>query len=359
MKKEIKVKNPSVKEPKKKSNKVKKASTKEAKIDEISSITQKTKAKETNKKCKFTLDIVELLNLKIKNKYYCLLLSLFLIFIFFLTLNIIGIVNKSCCIAVMSTHGWDFAYIFIFYTSILMNKHIFTNKAYKFITFIICLFISFFIITSFVVSSGKVGYMIQDYKCSEAKCSQPLMKPIIYLYPESKIDVSVELGNPERISHSYPKYEKVWNVIAQNNGEISYNERQYYGLYWEGKEAPRFDMKEGFVVKGSSSAGFLEEKLSLLGLNEREANEFIIYWLPKLESNPYNFIKFATLKEQNEYMPLNITPKPETIIRVMMAYKGLSKPIDVKEQIFAPTPERKGFVAIEWGGTEMDGNTVY
>ena len=67
----------------------------------------------------------------------------------------------------------------------------------------------------------------------------------------------------------------------------------------------------------------------------------------------------TTLKEQNEYMPLNITPKPETIIRVMMAYKGLSKPIDVKEQIFAPTPERKGFVAIEWGGTEMDDNTVY
>ena len=40
-----------------------------------------------------------------------------------------------------------------------------------------------------------------------------------------------------------------------------------------------------------------EEKLAILGLNEREAEEFIIYWLPKLESNKYNYIRFATEEE--------------------------------------------------------------
>ena len=74
MKKERKVENSSIKEQKKKSDKVKKTSTKRSKVDKSSSTTQKTKAEETIKKRKFTLDIVELLNRKIKNKYYCFLL---------------------------------------------------------------------------------------------------------------------------------------------------------------------------------------------------------------------------------------------------------------------------------------------
>ena len=189
--------------------------------------------------------------------------------------------------------------------------------------------------------------------------SGAVMKPIIYLYPENKTEVSVELGNAYKISHSYPKYEKVWNVVADSNSNILYNERNYYGLYWEGKGRVDFDMNDGFVVKGSDSAKFLEEKLALLGLSEREANEFIIYWLPKLESNAYNFIKFASIEAQNEYMPLSISPKPNTTIRVLMGYKGLNKKIEVKEQILPSKPERSGFVAVEWGGTEIGDNIVY
>ena len=50
--------------------------------------------------------------------------------------------------------------------------------------------------------------------------------------------------------------------------------------------------------------------------------------------------------------PLKISPKPDTIIRVVMEYKALNKPIEVKEQKIL-TPERNGFVAVEWGGTEI------
>ena len=40
------------------------------------------------------------------------------------------------------------------------------------------------------------------------------------------------------------------------------------------------NIKEGFIVKGKDTITFLKEKLAQLGLNEREANEFIIYSLP-------------------------------------------------------------------------------
>jgi len=57
-----------------------------------------------------------------------------------------------------------------------------------------------------------------------------------------------------------------------------------------------------------------------------------VYWLPKLEKNKYNYIRFASNEEIEENMPLEINPNPDTIIRVMMTFKALDNPIKVEEQ---------------------------
>ena len=51
-------------------------------------------------------------------------------------------------------------------------------------------------------------------------------------------------------------------------------------------------------------------------------------------------------------MPLEITPVPDTIIRIMMVVKKINKPLDVKEQVLTSV-ERKGFTVVEWGGTRI------
>ena len=107
------------------------------------------------------------------------------------------------------------------------------------------------------------------------------------------------------------------------------------------------------MVKGEDSAAFLEEKLALLGLSDREAEEMIVYWLPILESAPYNLIRFETFEEIERAMPLDVTPRPDTVIRVMMDYAPLTEPVDVPEQILPLTPERKGFTVVEWGGSQV------
>lgn len=179
-------------------------------------------------------------------------------------------------------------------------------------------------------------------------------KPIIYLYPTEETKVKVKLEKKDNLTCTYPKYEDSWEVFAKPNGDLTdlKTGRNLYGLYWEGKNTvpPRFD--EGFVVKGEDTIAFLEEKLEILGLTKREANEFIIYWLPQLEKNKYNFIRFQFIEEINENMPLEISPKPDTLIRVMMEFKPLNKPISVPEQKLH-TPTRNGFVAVEWGGTKL------
>ena len=181
-------------------------------------------------------------------------------------------------------------------------------------------------------------------------------KPLIYLYPEETTELSVTLGKPENITCSYPQYDNDgWQVIAEPNGNIIDKQtgRNLYALYWEGINNNKVEFKGGFVIKSEDTIKFLEEKLAILGLNEREVEEFIVYWLPKLQENKYNLIKFASMDEINESMPLNFSVQPDTVIRVLMQYKGLTKSIEIKEQKLT-TPERKGFVAVEWGGSEIE-----
>ncbi|MGN1329952.1 MAG: hypothetical protein ACI4VN_01265 [Clostridia bacterium] len=183
-------------------------------------------------------------------------------------------------------------------------------------------------------------------------------KPIIYLYPEEETQVTIKLGKPESLTCTYPKYEEEsgWKVTAKPDGTLTYDKtgQELYSLYWEGKNNIdiNIDETEGFVIKGEESSKFLEEKLEKLGLTPRESEEFIVYWLPKLEANKYNFIRFETIEKINEEMPLEIEPKPDTVIRILMEFRGLDEYKEVKEQKIE-TPERKGFVVVEWGGTEL------
>jgi hypothetical protein len=167
------------------------------------------------------------------------------------------------------------------------------------------------------------------------------------------MNVSVKLRNSDLITTSYPKYIDGWNVLAKPNGDLEYQGRTYYGLYWEGKDYFVDESNEGFVIKGEDTSKFLEEKLTILGLSEREINEFIVYWLPKMEHNKYNYIRFDSNDNINNYMPLDIEPTPDTLIRVYMIYKPLDKLIDVKEQELEKV-DRKGYTVVEWGGIEIN-----
>ena len=179
------------------------------------------------------------------------------------------------------------------------------------------------------------------------------VKPVIYLYPEEETEVSVKVDYAGELTCVYPEYDRGWNVTALPDGTLFDEKgREYYCLYWEGSELDCWSMDRGFCVPGSDTAAFLEDALAKLGLSRREANEFIIYWLPRMEPNPYNLISFQ-FERYTDAAKLDISPAPDTLIRVFMTFKPLEKPVDIEPQTLT-APERTGFTVVEWGGSVVN-----
>ncbi len=203
---------------------------------------------------------------------------------------------------------------------------------------------------------GKILNLGDELKPMEDNVK--LLKPIIYIYPEETCEIEVKMPLDNGFSHSYPKYEDKWIVTADSLGNLydSTTRRSYYGLYWEAEGTFDFTLNEGHVVAGENTISFLESALATLGLNEREANEFIVFWLPILEANPYNLIHFSS-DEYEEMAPLKVTPKPDTEIRVMMVYQPLQHAIDFPIQdLNKLAKKRAGFTVVEWGGSLYKGH---
>ena len=177
-------------------------------------------------------------------------------------------------------------------------------------------------------------------------------KPVIYLYPEEEMEITVELDYNGTLTSMYPVYEDGWSVIAKPDGTLmDAFGREYYCLFWEGERVAEYDFSKGFCVAGVDTAAFLEDALEKLGLTDKEANEFIIYWLPQMEGNAYNLISFQK-DTYTENAVLTIEPTPDNMQRVFMAWKSLDKPVDVEPQQLNGF-ERAGFTVVEWGGTKV------
>ena len=206
---------------------------------------------------------------------------------------------------------------------------------------------------AYLVDSFFLGSYNANTQYFEYRFLGDYAKPVIYLYPTVQTDISVKIDIDGSLTCTYPEYKDGWSVTANPDGTLinKADGREYSYLYWEGKGRANWNFSKGFVVKGTDTISFLQEKLEYLGLNARELNEFIVYWLPLMKDNKYNLISFQTTAYENN-VKLEISPEPDNVLRVFMAYKPLGKYIEIPEQELN-TFKRSGFTVVEWGGTEV------
>lgn len=185
-------------------------------------------------------------------------------------------------------------------------------------------------------------------------------KPVIYLYPQQTQKVRVQLDFDGKLTSTYPTYpQDGWTVTAQPDGTLTDEQgRSYRYLFWEGVADDAWRLENGSFVKAEDARAFLEQSLSRLGLNELEQNDFISYWLPKLQANEESFVHFAA-EQYTDRARLTVSPQPDSVLRVQMLMTGVDS--SNRRQLSALPKQqlqgfaRKGFTLVEWGGTDLTG----
>lgn len=205
-------------------------------------------------------------------------------------------------------------------------------------------------------------------------------KPVVYLYPEKETTVHLSFTSLISLNTQIPSYHDGWLVNAKPNGTLTDLQPEYTGcskinstqfgseyagaacksnsypyIYWSGKSVENSYPKAdgGWVVAKENLKTFVKTKLTDMGLNEKESEDMISYWVPKMseKNTPYYRISFLQTKAMNKFIPMKVNPKPDSVLRVFLDYKALSsKPaVDPTPQILQKF-NRNGFTLVEWGG---------
>lgn len=188
-------------------------------------------------------------------------------------------------------------------------------------------------------------------------------KPVIYLYPQQTQKIRVQLDFDGKLTSTYPTYpQDGWTVTAQPDGTLTDEQgRSYRYLFWEGVADDVWKLESGSFVKAEDARHFLEQSLSQLGLNDLEQNDFISYWLPKLQANEESFVHFAA-EQYTDRARLTVSPQPDSVLRVQMLMTRVDS--SNRQQLSAlpkqqlPGFVRQGFTLVEWGGTDLTGFDV-
>lgn len=195
-------------------------------------------------------------------------------------------------------------------------------------------------------SPGEYYYLFMDKDFAPlAECG----KPVIYLYPTTSQKVSVKVGADVTVSE--PKYKNGWDVLAKPSGELTWSGKKFDSLYWEGKGQGVYPaIAQGRVVETKNIEQELRGDLTKLGLNTKESQDFIDFWLLKMPMQTYTRLTWFGTKQMDELAPLTIIPKPDTSIRIFLDFAGQDSPqTNLLPQKLSSIP-RTGFTVVEWGG---------
>ena len=184
---------------------------------------------------------------------------------------------------------------------------------------------------SFVLEEGMIAY-----------------KPNIYLYPKkkTKLDVSLDFPQGGEVIKSIPAFPDKWQNIKVKPSGLIDNEYEY--LFYEAALPDRWQYNEGWSVMINDLETFFRQNLSEYGFVENEINDFINYWIPRLDDSPYYNIYPQYTDKVDELVTLNISKEPQSLLRMFYVIKASDK------KFYLPVPDipdfdREGFTVTEWG----------
>jgi hypothetical protein len=214
-------------------------------------------------------------------------------------------------------------------------------------------------IRAFALSNTK--YYYGEYKyittCKDSTCFEDLdtidhpvvYKPNIYIYPKSKIQLTVKIDFPlgGNVVKSIPEYGNGWNVTVSPNGEI---DNKYTYLFYESEQPNIWQNESGWIIKKTDLQAFFETNLKSYGFSNQEIKDFTDYWIPRFNSYEYFTIYPQTNELIDKAISINYSVVPDKILRLFYVVKtSQDLPlVKLKQPIIKPF-ERTGYYITEWG----------
>ena len=176
-----------------------------------------------------------------------------------------------------------------------------------------------------------------------------LPKPIIYLYPDEEIEISVELNFPYwgHVTASIPEYGTGWkNLKIEPTGKIN---KKYDYLFYESQNPELFQRNQGWIISQGQMEAFFIKNLAETGFEGQEIIDFIEYWIPRFTGYPYYTI-YPQYKEQLDKMvELEFSVEPENLLRLFYVVEGREDNSIIIKEPHIPEFKREGFFVVEWG----------
>jgi hypothetical protein len=207
-------------------------------------------------------------------------------------------------------------------------------------------------------------------------------KPVVYLYPTQPTEVHVQFEVPMELTTDIPTYTTGWDVLANPNGQLKDLQPQdtncsaidtsafgseyaadacksgiYPYLYWEGRTSNSYPHEsDGWIVSKNNLASFMNSTLDSIGFSAQEKSDMVSYWIPEMlkKNMPYYRISFFQTAQMDQFIPMKVTPQPQSVYRLFLDWSPLDKEpsTPLKPETLSHVV-RSGFTLVEWGGLKQ------
>lgn len=202
--------------------------------------------------------------------------------------------------------------------------------------------------TSSLLSYNEKISVTKKYHDYKILCHVLAAKPNIYLYPKTttKMNVTLDFPNSGNVVKSIPDYNTGWNnITVEPNGKIN---GKYTYLFYESDNRDFSQYNEGWIIKRDNLELFFRKNMYDYGFRGQEIEDFIEYWIPLLKDSSSYAIYPQLNKDISKEVVLNISKKPDSLLRLIYTIKPCNSMLNLKEPAI-PAFSRTGFTATEWG----------
>jgi hypothetical protein len=177
-------------------------------------------------------------------------------------------------------------------------------------------------------------------------------KPAVYIYPDrdAYFDVELIFKNGTVLTSSIPEYGTGWNVFVEESGRI---DQQYDYLFYEANAGGVPALANGWCLRRVELTSKLRVLLTRIGLNAKEAAEFVEYWRDYLTDYDCYRLYPQFNDALDEMVELKVTPEPDAMLRVWLYFEGCTDCGDLPPPQL-PEFHRGTITVIEWGGVLLN-----